>query len=72
MGHYDMSRSMDDIDSIKITDKMIKNLEKEVKKKKEILVFDDDSGALKLKIARKSKLLTYEMNTGSHWTIFMK
>lgn len=72
MGHYDMCRAMDETDSIKIKDKQIKALEKKVKKKKQLIVYDDYSGALKLKIARKSKLLTYKMNTGSQWTISFK
>jgi hypothetical protein len=63
MGHYDYHYASDEVSKVEITDEMVRELEKEVKDKKKVIVYDDFNGVLKTAIARKSKILTYEWNS---------
>ena len=71
MGHYDSCIYSDEAENKKITEKMIKNLEKKVQKNK-LIVYDDYQGMLNIRIARKSKILSYKNISPTSWEIFLK
>lgn len=67
MGYYDDVRYINEARKAGFTNEELLSLEKEVKERKEIMVYDDYEGMKKVLMARKSNILSvYGGGSSSH------
>lgn len=72
MGHYDFCYAFDESYKIELTKDMVEQLEKQVLENGGyLIVFDDTIGVTNIRLASKSKKLSYYDLDGSRWKIYL-